>query len=171
MKYMLPKFLVILLLFNLEAYSQNSTCSGDVYDLIKPFEGTWQEFEVTESGEEFIGTLRVIRETGNCVLSQSFVSTDSTFTYRTLGYVDPGSNIWKETYVFNTGSYADYQWIVHNGDIVQRRVGGSRKIDYMHQLRFVDVSHSGYVVIVEHSKDGGKTWEEKERTNVRKISD
>lgn len=139
--------------------------------MIKPFEGTWQEFDVTEEGEKFIGTLSSYRDTNDCALYQTFVSVDSTFYYRTLGYVDRGANIWVESYVFSTGATALYHWIIDNGDIVQRRVGGSRQIEHMHQLRFTDVTDTSYAVIQEKSVDGGRTWEQTERTNIRKVSE
>ena len=164
-------FVIVSLQCSLLTFCQEAPCTTEVHNLIRPFAGTWQEFEVTDDGEEFIGTLRSFRDTKNCALSQTFVSVDSSFSYRTLGYVEPGANVWVETYVFSTGSTAFYHWIVDDGDIVQRRVGGSRQIGHMHQLRFVNVTEDSYTVIQEESLDGGLTWEQTERTNIRKVSD
>ncbi len=152
-----------------EKEETKAPCTGGSYDLIKPFIGTWEEFELEENdNEEFIGTLKVKLAAGGCALVQRFTSPDSSFTYSTQGHVDKGSGFWEEQYVFSTGSTANYQWIVDKGDIVQRRVGGSRQIDYIHQLRFTELDESGYLVLVEQSTDGGKTWELKERTRVKR---
>lgn len=168
----IQSFLLFLFLFPFVVVSQEAQCASEVHELVKPFAGTWHEFTVKEDGsEEFIGILVSKRDTKDCALYQTFTSPDSSFFYRTLGYVDPISKMWVETYVFSTGSVSNYQWIVDNGNIVQRRVGGSRQMDHMHQLRFVDVTENSYALIQEKSSDGGKNWEQTERTNIRKVSD
>ena len=147
-----------------------SSCATESHQLIRPFIGTWEEFELDDKDQEnFIGTLNVELVAGDCALAQRFESPDSSFSYATQGYVNPGSGFWEETYVFSTGNTAEYQWIVDNGDVVQRRIGGTRKIDYLHQLRFTQVTAAGYLVTVEQSTDGGKSWATKERTRVKRV--
>lgn len=144
-------------------------CSNLSYQLIQPFLGTWLEFEIDETGTEtFIGTLEVNLGAGGCSLLQKFHSPDSTFFYSTQGFVNPASGFWEETYVFSTGRMSKYQWIVDDGDIVQRKVGGSRPLSSIHQLRFTELNHAGYLVIQENSEDGGKTWIKGEKTRVKR---
>lgn len=146
-------------------------CTSASHKLITPLLGTWEEYELDDKNKEtFIGVLRVQLVAGGCAVAQRFMSPDSTFSYTTQGHVNPGSGFWEEKYVFSNGATADYQWIVDKGDIVQRRVGGSKQLDYLHQLRFTELNKSGYLVVVEQSVDGGRTWITKERTRVKKRS-
>lgn len=146
-------------------------CTSATHNLIKPLLGTWEEYELDENSKEtFAGVLQVQLVAGGCAIAQRFVSPDSTFFYTTQGHVNPGSGFWEEKYVFSNGATADYQWIIDKGDIVQRRVGGSKQIDYIHQLRFTELNKSGYLVVVEQSVDGGRTWITKERTRVKRRS-
>ncbi len=148
----------------------NSPCQGGAYELIKPFIGTWEEYELDdENFETYIGTLQVKLDAANCALLQRFVNADTTFFYNTLGYINSSSGIWQEKYVFSTGTTADYHWIVDAGDIVQRKIGGSRQVDYVHQLRFTELTNQGYLLLQEQSKDGGKTWVVNGRTKVKRI--
>ena len=159
-----------ILLMTTTSYAQSGgECRGGSYELVKPFLGNWKEYNVTESGEEFIGTLRSKLNLNGCVISQRFVSSDSSFSYLSFGYIEPSSNIWQETYVFNNGSVSKFEWLVDGNDVLQRRIGGTRKMEYMHQLRLTNISKDFYDVIEEHSYDGGKTWERVELTRIERI--
>ncbi|GEM_PF-2717612 len=149
--------------------SEEAPCSGPSHQLVRPFLGTWLEYELTEDDtENFIGTLEVRLGVGGCSLLQQFHSPDSSFFYSTQGFVDVASGFWEETYVFSTGRISEYQWIVDQGDVVQRRIGGSRSTGTMHQLRFTEVTDKGYIVVQETSNDGGQTWIAGERTRVKR---
>jgi len=159
-----------ILLMTTASYAQSeSRCGGGSYELVKPFLGNWKEYNVTESGEEYIGTLQSKLDLNGCVISQRFVSSDSSFSYVSFGYVNPSSNILEETYVFDNGSISKYQWLVEDSTIVTRRIGGTRKIDHLQQLRLTNVSKNQYDVIEEQSYDGGKTWERVELTRIKRI--
>ncbi|WP_420318098.1 hypothetical protein [Ekhidna sp.] len=166
---------VLIALLGYESISQErdgEPCNSVSHRLIQPFLGIWEEYEIETNGEQtFIGTLSVSLGANGCSLLQRFTSPDSTFSYTTMGFVNTGSGIWEETYIFSNGHVANYQWIIDSGDIIQRRVGGSRKIDYLHQLRFTEVTKSDYVVIQERSDDGGRTWKRTERTYIKRIGD
>lgn len=169
-------FFLITFLFYEKSHSQEVTdstpCNSASHQLIQPFLGIWEEYEIGANDEEtFIGTLSVKLGANGCALLQQFISPDSTFSYSTMGFVNEGSGIWEEVYVFSTGATADYQWIVDSGNIVQRRVGGTRKINYLHQLRFKDVTSSDYMVVEERSDDGGRSWKQTEHTYIKRIGD
>ncbi len=167
------KNIISLLLFYLIAnisFSQSDgPCSRGSFGIIKPFIGEWKEYTVTEKEEIYIGNLESTIELDGCVISQRFISKDSLFSYLSFGYIDPSSNIWQETYVFNNGGISKYQWQIDGTDILQRRIGGTRKLAYMHQLRLTDITKNQYDVIEEHSYDGGKTWKTIELTRIKRI--
>ena len=121
-----------------------------------------------ENKEKFIGTLKVRLASGGCSLVQQFINPDSSFSYSTHGYVNGGSGFWEEKYVFSTGSTADYRWIIDKGDVVQRKVGGTRQVEKLYQLRFTELNDEGYLLLQEESLNGGKTWEVNGRTRVKR---
>jgi hypothetical protein len=152
------------------SFSQSDkACSNGAFNIVRPFIGNWEEYTITENEEVFIGNLESTVELDGCVISQKFVSKDSTFSYLSFGYIDPSSNIWQETYIFNNGNISEYQWQIDGTDILQRRIGGTRKIAYMHQLRLTAITDNQYDVIEEHSYDGGKTWKNIELTRIKRI--
>lgn len=111
--------LVIFLCCASHGFSQNNKpCVGGSFEIVKPFIGIWEEYTVTDKGEE--------------------------------------------------GGSAKYHWIVDGDDVIQRRVGGSRKIDYMHQLRLTVINEDLYEAMEEHSVDKGITWQKKELTRIRR---
>ena len=160
---------VFLSLAHLTIAQDSDACTGGTYDMVRPFLGSWQEYTVTDNEEIFIGTLNSQMELNGCVITQRFYSADSSFSYQSFGYVEPASNILRETYVFSTGGISKYQWQLVEGEVVQLRIGGSRQIDYMHRLRFTNVTGDSYDVVEEHSQDGGRTWEQKELTRIKRV--
>ena len=137
--------------------------------MVLPFMGQWQEYTITEE-EVFIGTLSAAVEEDGCSISQNFKSADGSFTYRSFGYVEAATGKWKEIYVFNNGRISEYQWFRDGSEVIMRRTGGSRKLDYMHQLRLTNVTAASYDVIEEHSYDNGKSWQAIELKKKKKIN-
>lgn len=167
------KNVILMLLFLIMAnplFSQSDgACSKGVFEIVKPFIGEWKEYTITENEEIFMGNLESTLELDGCIISQKFVSKDSSFSYISFGYVDPASNMWEESYVFNNGSTSKYQWQIEGADVLTRRIGGTRRLDYIHQLRLTAISDDQYDVIEEHSYDGGRTWKNIELTRIKRI--
>ncbi len=139
-------------------------CDNKHFAIIEPFVGTWQEFTIKDESRIPIGTLSTEAHRETCTIAQSFTSEDSDFTFRSFGYFEPTSSMWVETYVFSTGSVTQYHWLVDNDDIILRRVRGTTSLDFVHQLRLVEVTGDSYKVIEQRSADGGKSWENTETT-------
>jgi len=149
--------------------TQSSNCNSANYQVIHPFLGEWEEYTITDSAEVYIGRLTTKLNVEGCVLTQTFATPDSTFSYRSHGYVNPASNIWEETYVFNSGGYSKYLWIVEGKLLYTVRIGGSRKTDYLHRLKYTNVRKDEYTVVEQESHDGGITWESKDTTRIIRI--
>lgn len=165
-------FLTLLgiLLIPRATFSQNgSGCKGEIHDLVKPFVGTWEEYTITDSAEVFVGTLHASLDLDNCVFKQQFKSADGAFSFLSFGYVDPASKTWYETFVFNNGGFSEFRWLKDGKDIIVERIGGSRKLTYLHRLRLTNISQSYYSVVEEHSEDDGKTWKAVELTLTKRI--
>ena len=162
---------VLVLLVNSVAYNQTEPehCRGGSHDIVRPFLGVWDEFELTESGPILIGRLTTQLSTNNCVLTQSFMTPDSSFSYRSHGYVNPATSIWEETYVFSTGRYSKFQWIVDEDQLYTLRVGGSRQTNSVYWLLYTDVKPNEYLVIQQESNDGGQTWISADSTRIVRI--
>jgi len=155
----------------LPVYGQTATnpCQTGSHTVIQPFLGEWEEYSIEKGIKTFIGKLTSQLDVADCMLTQTFSTPDSTFSYRSQGFVNPTSGIWEETYVFNSGRYAKYQWIV-NGDVLYTlRVESSRKSERMHRLLYTDVKQDEYMVIQQGSTDGGRNWVSKDSTRIRRI--
>ena len=162
--------ILIIMMFSSNLISQEKVvCRGGVYDLVNPFMGNWEEYTVTNEGEVFIGTLKSTKGPDHCTISQRFVSADGSFSYQSFGYVEASSGRWKEVYVFSNGNNSIYQWFRDGSDVIMRRTGGTRKMEYIHQLRLTKITKTKYDVIEEHSHDNGTTWEDVELTRIKKV--
>ena len=161
---------IFFLSFQFILFSQQTViCFGTEYALVDPFLGDWEEFTVTADSEVLVGTLQTSKSPDGCTITQQFVSADGSFSYQSFGYVEPSSGMWRETYVFSNGNKSEYQWFRQGSDIVMRRTGGTKKLDYLHQLRLTNIQDDSYEVIEEHSFDSGLSWEDKELTRVKKL--
>lgn len=136
---------------------EESACAGPAYDLARRFVGTWQEFSVTPEGERLEGGLDTALEAGGCAITQSFSSTDGTFTFRSLGYVDAASGEWQETYVLSNNRPATYRWRADGDDILVVRIaGGDPATQRRLRVRFLDAD--SYRVTIETSPAGADEW-------------
>ncbi|WP_158655300.1 hypothetical protein [Flavivirga eckloniae] len=161
--------LYILLSQTIMAYSQSSSCNSDAHKVVYPFLGEWEEYTIKDSVEVYIGRLITKLDIEGCVLTQTFVMSDTTFSYRSHGYVNPASNIWEETYVFNSGGYSKYLWIAEGKSLYTLRIGGSRKTDYLQRLKYIDIKKDEYTVVQQESYNGGISWKSKDSTKIKRI--
>jgi hypothetical protein len=159
--------IVTLILINCAASSaQDSPCSGGKYDLPSRLVGTWKEYTVTEKGEVLAGTLKSGFEVGGCVFSQRFLSADGKLSFLSLGYIDPSTDSWHETFVLSNGRVASYRWRQSGDDIIIDRIGGDPRD--MRRLRITNIKRDYYEVVEERSSDEGKTWKQFELTRTRR---
>ena len=149
--------------------TQNTGCNSNAHKVVSPFLGEWEEYTITDSTEVFIGRLITKLDVEECVLTQSFMMSDSTFSYRSHGYINPASNIWEETYVFNNGGYSKYLWIVDGNSLYTLRIGGSRKTDYVHRLKYIDIKLNEYTVVQQESYNGGVSWTSNDSTRIKRV--
>ena len=169
----MKRFILPLILFfgviSLYCQTKDTLCRQGSYEVIKLFLGEWEEYTITDSTDVYIGRLSTHLNLNGCILTQSFDAPDLKFSYQSQGFVNPTSNVWEETYVFNSGGYSKFLWILDGGSIYTLRIGGSRKTDYLHRLKYTDIKKDEYVVIQQESVDGGKTWISKESTRIKRI--
>lgn len=148
---------------------KSPSCTGPTYDLAKQFVGTWQEFTVTDEGEQLVGSLTCAFDLDGCVFVQRFLSADESFSFMSFGYVDQESGQWMETYVFNNGRHASYRWRTDGDEIITERIGGNP--EDLRRLRIRFQSTDLYEVSEERSTDSGESWEHVELTRTRRVSD
>ncbi len=163
--------LILFLIAPLAISAQDSSpkCPEKHHEIFKSYLGTWEEYRVEGSNETFTGTLTSKLDLMGCAITQRFVAKDSTFIYQTLGFLDPTSNLWEETYVFSSGSMSTFQWVRENGITYQLRTGGSRTLDHIYRLEFTEVKDNEYAVIGQRSNDNGQTWVKGDTTRIKKI--
>lgn len=131
--------------------------------------GTWHEYRVTDSTEVFLGTLTAELQVKGCAISQNFVQEDSSFTYQSLGYVNPSSGLWHENYVFSNGGTATYQWITEGENLYTLRIAASRSSDHIYRLWYSPLVNKEYTVTLQKSFDGGKTWVSTGKTRIKRV--
>ena len=151
------------------AHGQDAdVCAGPVYDLAHRFVGAWQEFAVTENGEELGGQLDTSLEAGGCAITQVFTGADGEFSFRSLGHVEAAAGQWVETYVLSNGRVASYRWRKDGEDIVIDRIaGGDPATD--RRLRVTFEGPDVYRVVEEVSPAGAETWAAGMVTMTRRI--
>lgn len=148
------------------AEAQGTTCRSDAHRLPTPLVGTWHEFTMAPAGLVFEGELKSSLEAGGCAFIQTFVSSDSTFTFRSLGYVDPEQNTWIEHFVLSDGRTATYQWEPDGADILLNR---TEPVAGFFRLRVTDIQANSYVVIEERRTTDSAQWRQGERTLTRRV--
>ncbi len=168
------KIIVFILVLSIKAISlfgqeSEGGCSEGSYEIVKPFLGEWKEYTITDSTEVYIGRLSTQLSLDGCVLTQRFEAPDLNFSYQSQGFVNPASGIWEETYVFNSGGYSTFLWVVEGVTIYTLRIGGSRITNNLHRLFYTGIKKDEYVVIQQESIDGGKTWTSKDSTRIKRI--
>ena len=154
----------------ISAQTMLNECNSSSHKIVHPFLGEWEEFTVTDTAEIYIGRLSTKLNINNCVLTQEFMSVDSSFSYLSHGYVNPTSGIWEETYVFNSGGISKYLWIVEGNSLYTLRVDRNRKSQKLHRLKYINVKLDEYTVVQQESSDGGKTWESRDTTRIERIN-
>ena len=144
-------------------------CAGEAYGLARRFVGSWQEFAVTEAGEELGGRLDTTLEAGDCAITQVFTGADGVFGFRSLGYVEAGSAQWVETYVLSNGRVASYRWHTEGEDVVIDRIaGGDPAIRRRLRVSFLDPDT--YRVVEEQSPAGAEDWARGIVTMTRRLA-
>ena len=162
--------MVLLMSFTLVQAQDKNACQTASHDIVQAFIGEWGEYSIENGKESFIGNLSTQLDVENCMLTQSFSTPDSTFSYRSQGFVNPASKIWEETYVFNSGRYAKYLWIVDGETLYTLRVDSSQPSDHLHRLFYTEIRKDEYLVVQQSSRDGGRQWISKDSTRIRKLN-
>ncbi len=139
------------------------------HDLAHRFTGAWQEFAVTEQGEQLGGRLEVTLEAGGCALTQAFTGADGAFSFRSLGHVEAETGQWVETYVLSNGRVASYRWRLDGEDVVIDRIAGGDPA-MRRRLRVTFESADAYRVVEETSPVDADAWATGIMTVTRRIA-
>lgn len=119
--------------------------------------GDWQ---VVGSDGEVLGTNRVRKLHGGCVIEENWSSGGSDLTGQSMNYVDPRDGRWKQTWVDSSGSLVIYDGAFRDG--AMRFEGDNVRPDGSVVRARVLVEPAGEGRVhhrIDHSSDGGETWE------------
>ena len=123
--------------------------------IFRPLLGVWEEYRVSNTDRELLGTLSTELVAGGCAIRQSFYAPDGLFSFSSLGFAESPDS-WFETYVLSNGQVASYRWRGEGDELILARVTvGSEPL---RRLRIFELQPDSYFVVDEESQDGGKTW-------------
>lgn len=151
------------------SYAKGNKCEGSKYDILKPFIGQWHEYLVEGDEESLYGNLSVKLSSESCSLTKEFSMLTSSFSYKTLGYFDPSSGTWKETYTFSNGRYAIYEWKKLDKEVIIELLESSFSSEQLRRNRWTNLSENTFQIISEESSDSGQTWNTTSTTNMKRI--
>jgi hypothetical protein len=141
---------------------ETTQCRGPQYDDLKPYLGSWDEYSVTDEGENLFGRLKIFVDPNGCSLRKEFQLLARPFSYSTLGYFDKEQKAWIETF---SGGIV-FKWVNNGDDILMVNLetrGKSR-----HRNRWTKPENGVFQIFEERSADEGKTWNTKSVTKVKK---
>ena len=159
--------LLFFLLIPLATAGESKSCQTAIHQIAAPLIGTWHEFSDLNTGEKYEGELKSYFAAGGCAYVQEFSNPDQSFTFRSLGFVDPKLKQWREQFVLSHGRVATYLWQVEGKDILLNRMADSKT--KLYRLRLTNIQKDTYEVFEERSTDGGKTWQQGLRTITRRV--
>ena len=112
--------------------------------------------------------LRSSLEAGACAFIQRFVSSDGTFTFRSLGYFNDELNRWIEHFVLSNGRTATYEWERDGADILLNRAAPDPG---RFRLRVTEIQADSFVVVEERRAADSAEWRQGERTVSRRVTE
>ena len=116
--------------------------------------GTWNVLD----GDSLVGTNRITRDTGDCIVHESYAQGDG-YTGRSINFFDPVTKRWRQTWVDCLGNVSEFSGEYTDGAMrfegESHRAGGQRILRTMTLFNNAD----GTVrQVSRQSKDGGATW-------------
>lgn len=147
---------------------QPNNCIGKHFEILKPFLGEWDEFELDKDKENLIGRLSINLDSEGCNLSKKFILYGQNFTYLTHGYFDKNENAWIETFTFSNGGYSKWKWVVRENEIIMENITNSLKVATQTRNRWTSIKIDYFDIIEEQTNDFGKTWTVRSITRLRK---
>jgi len=141
---------------------QHTQCRGAQYDVLNPFLGRWDEYLVTDKGENIYGRLNIYIDPYGCSLHKEFQLLARPFSYSTLGYFDKDQQAWIET--FSGGSV--FKWVKDGDDMLMVNLEARGKS--RHRNRWTKPANGIFQIIEERSDDEGQTWKTKSVTKVKR---
>jgi streptogramin lyase len=152
----LKRFIIAAALLAFAATNAAAECSGDEYRMLDRVIGEWDEYRLGDDGPSFMGSLSTERVASGCGFTQTFSSPDGSFTFASLGFLEPGSG-WIEHYVLSSGRATAYRWTESGDELILERLTATP--GPLRRLVIFDISADEYYVADEESSDGGETWE------------
>lgn len=114
-----------------------------------------------ESGEKGTGTNRLERLFGDCVIEESFSTSDGKFQGRSLSVYDETAALWRQTWVDSSGGYLVFTGGMNGQDMELRTAPVDREGEtVVSRMVFTDIAVNSLTWHWQGSRDGGETWNE-----------
>ncbi len=112
-------------------------------------------------GETGSGTNRIERLFGDCVIEESFSTSDGKFQGRSLSVYDDKAGLWRQTWVDSSGGYLALTGGMA-GDVMELRTALEQREaeTVVSRMIFTDITADSLTWHWQGSRDGGETWNE-----------
>lgn len=110
-------------------------------------------------GERAIGTNRIERLFGQCVVEENFTTADGSLRGRSLSVFDPEAGLWRQTWVDNTGGYLLFSG-GFDGENMELRTSEVEREGHtiVNRMVFRAISETSLRWDWQGSRTGGATW-------------
>jgi hypothetical protein len=151
---------LILILFNLNAYAQNENpCSDPGAGGFDFWIGEWNISWTDENGKSHYARNIVSKPLGDCVIEENFTFSDGTFAGKSFSVYNPNRRMWEQTWVDNSGTYMSFTGgLVDGRMILSRKIKNKEGNEILQRMIFYDIVQDKLKWNWERSTDGGQTW-------------
>lgn len=120
--------------------------------------GDWDVSWTAKDGNVMRGTNSVTKILGGCVVYESFKDPNSGFEGMSYSVFDTTQNIWRQTWVDNTGGYLDFVGEFRDGTMTLQRTARRGGKEITQRMRWYNIQRDSLDWNWESSADGGVTW-------------
>ena len=137
---------------------QGGTCASAGSRQFDFWIGEWEVSWSGKDGKVMRGSNSVTKTLGGCVVHESFKDPNSGFEGMSYSVFDTTQNIWRQTWVDNTGAYLDFVGEFRHGAMTLQRTARRGGKEFMQRMRWYNIQKDSLEWNWERSDDGGATW-------------
>lgn len=121
--------------------------------------GNWELEWTNAEGKTEKGSNTISKILGSCVVEENFSTADGSFLGKSVSVFETKKQLWKQTWVDNTGSYLDFTGGKYGDSVMfSRKVIDKKGNEHIQRMVFYNISSNSLQWNWESSSDDGKNW-------------